>query len=233
MNYLKSDFLQLTAEAKAGIELAAMLQPHLKPTEVWQALLQPLLELEQTLKLCGSSAMAAQTLKKFLHQIVFQGSDIFKCDRRDVFAFEELARTFMEVDAHFEAGYEFERYLEQLATAIEIHLVSMPAPTHDAVQVYTVSLARQKEYRVVLVAGLVEKQFPKQVFENPLFSDEERRFIHPHLALASSRRQNESYLYYLALTRAREQLFLSHPQYNAESQKNLIFFLSATNPTAI
>lgn len=229
MNYLKSDFLKLTPEVKANIELAAMLQPNLKPTEAWKELLGPLVELEQALKISGSSALAAQSLKKFLYRIVFQSTDIFKCDRRDVFAFEELARTFMEVDAHFEAGYEFERYLEQLATAIEIHLVSMPAPTHDAVQVYTVSLARQKEYRVVLVAGLIEKQFPKQVFENPLFSDEERCLIHPHLSLASSRRQNESYLYYLALTRAHEKLFLSYPQYNAENQKTLSsFFLQQT-----
>jgi phosphoenolpyruvate carboxylase len=91
-----------------------MLQPHLKPADVWKELLEPLFALEQALKLSGSSALAAQSLKKFLYQIVFQGTDIFKCDRRDVFAFEELARTFMEVDAHFEAGYEFERYLEQL-----------------------------------------------------------------------------------------------------------------------
>lgn len=110
---------------------------------------------------------------------------------------------------------------------MDVDLFSVHARDKNRVQVYNVSLARQKEYKVVFIAGLLEKQFPIQIKEDPLFSDRERRALNEKgevLKERLPRQAFERYLFYLAITRAREHLILSYPRFNLEGKEALPSF---------
>src|SRR3989338_8097927 len=80
------------------------------------------------------------------------------------------------------AGNDIARFLvEEFLTLTEVDLFSVHSRDKNKVQLYNVSLARQKEYKVVFLAGLLEKQFPLQVKEDPVLSDRERRAIVEHV----------------------------------------------------
>ena len=88
--------------------------------------------------------------------------------------------------------------------------------------------ARQWELPVVFVCGLVEKQFPRHHFENPLFGDDARLQLRSRdIRLRTSADENaeEQFLFELATTRATESLVLTWPKYNAQGDENLRSFL--------
>jgi len=121
----------------------------------------------------------------------------------------------------------FDQFAEDFLRLVELDLFSLPHLNQNAVQVYDASLARQKEYQVVFVAGLAEKQFPLQVREDALLSDWERRLIQkkPYgLAERKSRQQLEKYLFYLAVTRARKHICLSYARRDEEGNPALPSF---------
>lgn len=124
-------------------------------------------------------------------------------------------------------GLAFDKFADDFLRLVELDLFSLPHLNQNAVQIYDVSLARQKEYEVVFVAGLAEKQFPLQIREDALLSDWERRLISkkPHgLPERKARRQLEKYLFYLAVTRARQHLCVSHARRDAEGKPVLPSF---------
>ncbi|OGX04233.1 MAG: hypothetical protein A3G87_08910 [Omnitrophica bacterium RIFCSPLOWO2_12_FULL_50_11] len=110
---------------------------------------------------------------------------------------------------------------------MEVDLYSVHSRDKNKVQVYNVSLARQKEYQVVFLAGLLEKQFPIQIKEDPILSDAERRALNEGgevLKERLPRQAFERYLFYLAVTRAREHLILSYPRFDLEGKEALPSF---------
>lgn len=118
-------------------------------------------------------------------------------------------------------------FVRELMTLMDVDLFSIHARDKNRVQIYNVSLARQKEYKVVFLAGLLEKQFPIQIKEDPLFSDRERRALNEKgevLKERLPRQAFERYLFYLAATRAREHLILSYPRFNLEGKEALPSF---------
>ncbi len=134
-----------------------------------------------------------------------------------------------------EAQVNFDKFADDFLRLVELDLFSLPYLNQNAVQIYDVSLARQKEYEVVFVAGLAEKEFPQQIREEALLSDWERRLIQgaaasgvglPAYALPErkSRQQLEKYLFYLAVTRARRHLCVSHARRDAEGKPVLRSF---------
>ncbi|OQA51265.1 MAG: ATP-dependent helicase/deoxyribonuclease subunit B [Candidatus Omnitrophica bacterium ADurb.Bin292] len=124
----------------------------------------------------------------------------------------------------------FEFFADQFLGLVELDVYSLHERDKNRVQIYDVSLARQKEYKTVFVAGLLERVFPIQIRENALLSDWERRMInagleHPLQELLP-RQSLERYLFYLAVTRASERLYLSCPRVNLEGKESLkSFFL--------
>lgn len=122
----------------------------------------------------------------------------------------------------------FESFADHFLSLVELDVYSLHERDKNRVQVYDVSLARQKEYRVVFVAGLLEKVFPMQVREDPLLSDWERKLMnggmeHP-LAECLPRQSIERFLFYVAVTRAKERLFLSYPHLDFEGKESLPSF---------
>ncbi len=134
-----------------------------------------------------------------------------------------------------EAQVSFDKFADDFLRLVDLDLFSQPYLNQNAVQIYDVSLARQKEYEVVFVAGLAEKEFPQVVREEALLSDWERRLVQdaapagsglPAYALPErkARQQLEKYLFYLAVTRARKHLCVSHARRDAEGKPVLRSF---------
>ncbi len=115
----------------------------------------------------------------------------------------------------------------QIQEAMEAALFSDRPVEKNRVQVYDVVMALPKEYKIVFMAGLLEKVFPQQVSEHALFKDDERRVINRQGTVLEERRiraAGERYFFYMGLTRAREKLYLSYPKYNAKAQPTLPSF---------
>jgi len=91
---------------------------------------------------------------------------------------------------------------------------------HDCVYAVDASDARQWEQPVVMVAGLTCDSFPKQVRQDIFLRDDERRELAAgqgiSLPLRGRREHEERYLFYVAVTRASEQLLLSYSAYDEE-----------------
>ncbi len=156
-------------------------------------------------------------------------SSLTRRDAASVHRFEVLLE---EIRGYFSrhpgAVVSFESFADHFLGLVELDVYSLHERDKNRVQVYDVSLARQKEYKVVFVAGLLEKVFPQQVREDPLLSDWERQLVNGGLASPIAEclpRQNiERYLFYLAVTRAKERLFLSYPRVDFEGKESLPSF---------
>lgn len=101
----------------------------------------------------------------------------------------------------------------------------------DVVNVINVLEARQWEVPVVFVGGLLEKEFPRQVREDLFLKDIYRKRLKSRgkvsLREANELMDEERYLFYIAITRANERLFLSYPATNSDGNLTLpSFFLS-------
>jgi ATP-dependent helicase/nuclease subunit B len=116
----------------------------------------------------------------------------------------------------------FETFAREFLGLLEVDLFSLHDRDKNRVQVYDVSLSRQKEYKVVFLAGLLEKFFPAEIREDPILSDRERRVL--GLKERLPRQALERYFFYLGLTRAREALVLSYPRFDLEGHEALPSF---------
>ncbi len=118
-------------------------------------------------------------------------------------------------------------FVKELKDSLKSALFSLRPVSKNRVQVYDVVMALPKEYKVVFVAGLLEKVFPQGVVEDPLFKDAERRVINARdtvLEERSRRVTGERFFFYMAVARARERLYLSHPKYGLEGKPSLASF---------
>lgn len=91
--------------------------------------------------------------------------------------------------------------------------------------------ARQWEIPVVFVGGLLEKEFPRQIREDLFMKDFHRRKLNATgniiLREACEQVDEERYLFYIAITRAKERLYLTYPATNSDGNMTLpSFFLS-------
>ncbi len=101
----------------------------------------------------------------------------------------------------------------------------------DVVNVINVLEARQWEIPVVFVGGLLEKEFPRQVREDLFLKDLYRKRLKRRgkvvLREANELMDQERYLFYIAITRAKERLYLSYPSANSDGNLTLpSFFLT-------
>ena len=147
------------------------------------------------------------------------------CVKRFEALLEEMYGFFVK---HRVSTVTFESFADHFLGLVELDLYSTHERDKNRVQIYDVSLARQKEYKVVFVAGLLEKVFPMQVRENPLLSDWERKLTngeteHP-LAEQLPRQSIEKLFFYFAITRASEFLYLSYPHLDFEGKESLPSF---------
>lgn len=152
--------------------------------------------------------------------------------RRESAALMRLEALFEEIRHHFTVrGREtvsFEEFSDHFFKLVELDLFSIHHRDKNRVQVYGISMARQKEYQAVFVSGLLEKIFPVLIKEDPLLSDWERQQMNragsPRLAEKLPRQNLERYLFYLAVTRARDRVILTYPRLDREGKESLPSF---------
>ncbi len=118
-------------------------------------------------------------------------------------------------------------FVDDLRQSLESALFSVRPVGRNRVQVYDAVMALPKEYAVVFLTGLVEKVFPQDITEDALLKDRERFQLNDGEAVLEERLKRiagERYFFYMALTRAKDQLFFSYPLYDSEGRATLPSF---------
>lgn len=197
-----------------------------------QKRLMPLAELEKQLR-------SAKTYVSFRNSFSEAVKAFFKSDKRD--ANDEYTRRDASAERRFYALLDeiesslrlenfpeeelFQSFTDRFLRLVDLDLYSVHERETNRVQVYDVSLARQKEYRVVFLAGMLEKRFPMQIREDPVLSDWERKLFNGGkegpLRERIEQQWTERYLFYLAITRASEKLFMTYPRVDLEGKETL------------
>ncbi|MFZ5802713.1 MAG: PD-(D/E)XK nuclease family protein [Candidatus Omnitrophota bacterium] len=192
-----------------------------------------LASVEDELRGAGSSEAFIECLRRHVFKTfgIFERADGFTdVIRRDAAAECRFETVLEEIELSFRRGCQtpvitLEAFAERFFRLVELDLFSLHERGTNKVQVYDVSLARQKEYRVVFLAGLLEKHFPVQFREDALLSDAERKLFNRGSSLwleeKLAQQATERYLFYLAVTRAREKLFLSYPYTDLDGNEEL------------
>ncbi len=126
---------------------------------------------------------------------------------------------------------KFEEFIYVLESQVALTSYKNTDRRKEVVNVINVLDARQWEMPVVFVGGLLEKEFPKQIRENLFLKDYYRSRLNATgkivLREACEKINEERYLFYIAITRAKERLYLSYPSANSNGNLTLSsFFLS-------
>lgn len=207
----------LTTEKPEGAEkLAGFIKELLEKSKSWLSSFS----LDQFQKFCEKSLMEWG---------YFTGETLASTSsREDYRAYRQLEKILTEIRLNQtirQREYSFPEFLESLEKGIDLGLFSGPPAPQDAVQVYSVQMARQKEFKVVFLAGLLQKNFPGIVKEDTILKDSERRAL-KDLGFEErlARSHHERYYFYLALTRARERIYLSYPRFDLEGKESLPSF---------
>ena len=197
--------------------------------------LKALAELEDRFRAAKTAEEHIRLFKRAVYDTfgILEVSDRYTVfNRRDAACVKRFEALLEEIRSYFlktAAGkVSFETFADYFLGLVELDVYSLHERDKNRIQIYDVSLARQKEYKVVFVAGLLEKVFPMQVREDPLLSDWERKLMngdmdHP-LAECLPRQNIERFFFYLAVTRAKERLYLSCPHLDFEGKESLPSF---------
>ena len=158
--------------------------------------------------------------------------DLMKSDAGALREFHSiLNNATMEEFAGSTENITFEEFLHIPESQVALTSYKKTDKRKEVVNVINVLEARQWEMSVAFVGGLLEKEFPRQVRENLFMKDYYRSRLNAAgkivLREASEKMDEERYLFYIAITRAREKLYLSYPSANSNGNLTLpSFFLS-------
>lgn len=239
-NYLSS---RLTMEDALCLETLALNDSHSEGRQWWERVaeregipvnakttLQTLLKIEANL-------VSAATIREFNAHIIswlqFLQSEAMAQDPLplDFRAIESVLSLLELTQAAYENSqkedFSASSCARDLRESLEAGLFSWKPKGKNRVQVYDVVMALPKEYKAVFIPGLLEKVFPQGIAEDPLFKDSERRVMNRKeivLEERLSRIAGERYFFYMAITRAKQRLYLSCPRYNAEGRAALASF---------
>ena len=125
----------------------------------------------------------------------------------------------------------FSAYLQALDFVLHRNSTAASDNRRDVVQVLSIFEARQWELPVVFVPGMVEGQFPRRAERDLFFNEADRERLRRAgipLRSAEDRDAEESLLFRVASTRAREKLFLSHARLDEQSRPLLRSFFLET-----
>ncbi len=188
--------------------------------EILQILLQTQVDLIETKSILEFERIIFSWLENFCKQ---KGS--IEGDALDLQAIESIRSILRSARNYYgqvlKKEFLAQKFIKQLQDALESALFSVKPPGKNRVQVYDVVMALPKEYRVVIMPGMLEKSFPKSISEDPIFKDHERRMINKKETILEERLPRiagERYFFYMAVTRAKEKLILSYPRYDGDDR---------------
>lgn len=231
-NFLKSSYVTKDYTHICSLEMEALDRGILSGRKLWLEIEDPLLtqiaSLEDRFRNARTVGEWVSLTREMLSGFGLAKIPVIYEDqtRRDFMSLHRLDNLLMEIQStHFAEGSpeeNFEHFAKEFLGLIEVDLFSLHERDKNRVQIYDISLARQKEYKVVFLAGLLEKVFPAEIREDPVFSDKERHIT--GLAERLPRQAVERYYFYLAVTRARQKLILSYPSFDLEGREALPSF---------
>jgi ATP-dependent helicase/DNAse subunit B len=102
-----------------------------------------------------------------------------------------------------------------------------PSGTDGKIKVLDVFQARHERFPVVFIGGMVEKVFPHQHDQDPLYSDSARRGLSKQgvrLQERSARDAEEMFLFYSAVTRATDRICFTYPVTDARGKSRMRSF---------
>lgn len=243
-SFLKSSYVRRIGKSEKNIsgiydlEIWAQRNRAFQDREAWMrsGLLQDELHLlgeaEDLLKGATNYSALKRSLKNLITHtfaIFSKSKESHPAIKKDAAAFRRFLQILDEIEVSmraFQGDDLFGAFTERFMKLVELDLYSLRSANANAVQVYDISLARQKSYQVIFIAGLLEKKFPMQTIEDPVLSDWERRLFNSfgsevNLNERIPRQSLERYLFYVALTRAEEKVILTYPRFDIEGREFL------------
>lgn len=119
-------------------------------------------------------------------------------------------------------GADFNRLMEVAVSPCQYWVRDLRV---DVVNIVDAFEARQWELPVVFLCGLTQGEFPPLFKEDIFFTDQERhqlsRAAKAFFKQTQERHGEERYLFYSAITRAKEKLVLSYPGTDSNGERNL------------
>lgn len=119
---------------------------------------------------------------------------------------------------------DFPTFYDMLTTIAEFTEHRTDTYLGGVVQVLDVHKARGLSFPVVFIGGLAEKEFPKQVAEEPLYGDTERaelRRFGVDVEESKEKQKEEMFLFYNAINTATCLLYLTYPSTDNEGREQL------------
>jgi len=153
---------------------------------------------------------------------------------RDLSAYARLLEVLGELeraDTRPDGGEERRCTLSEFATRLR-HVLGrehapVPSGADGKIRVLDVFQARHEKFPVVFIGGMVERVFPHQHDQDPLYSDSARRELSKQgvrLQERSAKDAEEMFLFYSAVTRAIDRLYFTYPVTDARGKYRMRSF---------
>ncbi len=159
-------------------------------------------------------------------RISHETAALWRARARALDAFDAAAD---EAAAAYPSGHAlpFADYWDAFTTVLELSGLHVPDNRRNVVHVMDVYEARQWELPVVFVCGLIEKQFPRYSSGDPVLPDSARARLFANgvrVTTAASERDEEEFLFEIAISRATSELVLTYPEHDEKGDPNLPSF---------
>jgi ATP-dependent helicase/nuclease subunit B len=138
---------------------------------------------------------------------------------------EELRRLAAIMETTGRAGERtgYADFIDNVRRLLEATVDASRAKPDGRVRIMEVADTRGLFFPIVFVCGLVEKEFPRQIPQSPFYNDAARREMRRRDGILLSEhgegQKFEMFLFYTAVTRATERLYLTHPLVDAEGRE--------------
>jgi DNA helicase-2/ATP-dependent DNA helicase PcrA len=142
----------------------------------------------------------------FLERLSREGSPVSDEKIRNIAKFFDMLRAFSSVAVH-DSAQNFVEHLDMLTEAGDNPAVSEAELDIDAINVLTIHKAKGLEFRVVFMISLVSQRFPVPHRRDPIELPEP--LVKDILPRGDFHIQEERRLFYVGMTRAKGELFLS------------------------
>ncbi len=148
---------------------------------------------------------------------------------RDLRAYARLLEILEEIEQidPRQDKYELAQFCTNLRHVLDREHQPQPRVAEERISVLDVNEARHYRFPVVFVGGLVEKVFPLHHGQDPLYNDLARRSLSGHgvhLQERGTKNAEEMFLFYAAVTRATDRLYLTYPVTDTKGQSRMRSF---------
>lgn len=136
--------------------------------------------------------------------------------------FMEVVKKFQKIENNLSFS-DFMSYLDEMLTSYGREEAITFIPQEDSVQIMTVQRASGNFFPVIFVTGLVEGKFPRDLPESSLLSlGEKKRLRLKPLPELSQHLKEEERIFNLAMSRARERLYLTYGRTYESNRDSLL-----------